>query len=356
MGIPHTKRVWLYGPPRSADRFVLMAIAERANRANECWPGVRDIATRTALTDRGVRNIIDRLEADGFLEVARRSGPDRTHKYRLPDWFMALDVDGDSEADEGDDGGKGGASNRNPVPHQRKDGDRNGVPFDPERGSLEPERGSSHTGTGFLQTLRNPKEPSLNPHTPPTPRNAGGADVPNPDDEFAEKGDAAGEVVAFPSRQQSAASTTADRVDLPKRPDRKSRRGLAGPLCPGCDTLDDEAQIFWSEYPNPEAWGAVRENWTAARREASFEKIMAGLEAYKARTDNPRDRGFRISPARWLKEIWWVNPKRTDRRGVETTTDRLNRLGATDTDGPDAIDGPRKAPAITFDDLEGRGQ
>ena len=353
MGIPHTKRVWLYGPPRTADRFVLMAIAERANRANECWPGVRDIATRTALTDRGVRNIIDRLEAEGFLEVDRRSGPERTHKYRLPDWFMALDLDGESDGDEAEEGGKGGASNRNPVPHQRKGGDRNGVPFDPERGSFEPERGSAHTGTGFRQTHKNPNEPSLNPHTPPTPRRAGGAGVPDREEGFAEEGERVSEVVAFPSRQRPVANPDAGH-ELPKRPDRKSRRTLAGPLCPGCNTLDDEAAIFWREYPIRENWGTVLRKWKAARREATFEEIMAGLDAYKTRTDNPRDRGFRVTPDKWLDAQKWADEPRESARGVETTTDRLRRLGATGTDGHDAIEGPRKAPAITFEELGGR--
>lgn len=353
MGIPHTKRVWLYGPPRTADRFVLMAIAERANRANECWPGVRDIATRTALTDRGVRNIIDRLEAEGFLEVDRRSGPERTHKYRLPDWFMALDLDGESDGDEAEEGGKGGASNRNPVPHQRKGGDRNGVPFDPERGSFEPERGSAHTGTGFRQTHKNPNEPSLNPHTPPTPRRAGGAGVPDREEGFAEEGERVGEVVAFPSRQRPVANPDAGH-ELPKRPDRKSRRGLAGPLCPGCKTLDDEAEIFWKEYPDPVAWGDVQAEWAKARKVASFEVIMSGLDAFIRRTDNPRDCGFRPSPAKWLKGKRWIDPDRNGRKGMETTSDRLNRVFATGTDGHDVIDGPRRAPAISFEDLGAR--
>lgn len=355
MGIPHTKRVWLYGPPRTADRFVLMAIAERANRANECWPGVRDIATRTAMTDRGVRNIIDRLEAEGFLEVDRRSGPERTHKYRLPDWFMALDLDGEGDGDETEEGGKEGAPNRNPVPHQRKAEDRNEVPFDPERGSCEPERGSAHTGTGFRQTHKNPKEPSMNPNTPQPPRDAGGSDVPDRGEEFSEEGEPVGEVVAFPSRQRPVAHPE-DRVDLPKRPDRKSRRTLAGPLGPECNSLDDEAEIFWKGYPDPVAWGDVQKEWAKARKVASFEVIMNGLDAFIRRTDNPRDRGFRPSPARWLEGKRWMDPERTGQRGVQTTSDMLNRLGMTGPDGCEPVDGRRKAPEISFEDLQGSGQ
>ncbi len=355
MGIPHTKRVWLYGPPRSTDRFVLMAIAERANRANECWPGVRDIATRTAMTDRGVRNIIDRLEAEGFLEVDRRSGPERTHKYRLPEWFMALDLDGESGSDDAEEGGKGGVSNRNTVPHQRNGVDRNEVPFDPERGSSEPERGSAHTGTGFRQTHKNPQEPSVNPHTPQTPRNAGGSDVQDWEEDFSEEGEPLGEVIAFPSRQRPVVSST-EGVDLPKRSDRKSRRILAGPLYRECHSLDDEAEIFWKTYPDPVAWGDVQKEWAKARKVASFEVIMNGLDAFIRRTDNSRDRGFRPSPARWLQGKRWIDPERTGQRGVETTSERLKRLGMTGPDGCDAVEGPRKAPEIAFEDLQGSGR
>lgn len=176
--------------------------------------------------------------------------------------------------------------------------------------------------------------------------------MPDQDEGFAEEGERVGEVVAFPSRYRPVA-TPEDGGDLPKRPARKSRRGLAGPLCPGCNSLDDEAEIFWNAYPIQKDWGIVRDRWSNARREASFETIMDGLEAYLQRTDNPHDRGFRSDPARWLKGMGWITPKRAERRGVETTTDRLRRLGATGTDGHDAIDGPRKAPAITFEDLGG---
>ncbi len=353
MGIPHTKRVWLYGPPRSSDRLVLLAIADRANHANECWPGTNDIATRTAMTDRGVRNILDRLEAEGFLEIDRRSGPGKTHKYRIPEWLMALDEDGEGSLDGDQKTPRNGGSNRNGVPWESRDGTGTGFRGDRNGVQGEPERGSAHTGTGFRQTLKNPNEPSLNPHTPPTPRRAGGAGVPDRKEGFAEEGERVGEVVAFPSRQRPVANPDAGH-ELPKRPDRKSRRTLAGPLCPGCNTLDDEAEIFWQEYPIRENWGTVRRKWKAARREATFEEIMAGLEAYKTRTDNPRDRGFRVTPDKWLDAQKWADERRESARGVETTTDRLRRLGATGTDGHDAIDGPRKAPAISFEDLGGR--
>lgn len=192
-------------------------------------------------------------------------------------------------------------------------------------------------------------------NTPPTPRRAGGADTPDRHDGFTEKQDAQGEVVPFPSRRSPVANPE-DRIDLPKRPDRKSRRTLAGPLFPGCNTLNDEAAIFWNEYPDPVALGDVEREWEKARKVATFEQIMAGLEAYIRRTDNPRDAGFRATPANWLRGKRWIDPERKNHRGIETTTDRLCRVFGTGTDGNAAIDGPRKAPAITFEDLEGRGR
>lgn len=192
-------------------------------------------------------------------------------------------------------------------------------------------------------------------NTPPTPRRAGGADTPDRHDGFTEKQDAQGEVVPFPSRRSPAASPD-EGIELPKRSERKSRHTLAGPLCPGCHSLEDEAEIFRREYPIRENRGLVLRKWKAARREATFEEIMDGLEAYKARTDNPRDRGFRVTPDKWLDAHKWADEPRETPRGIETTSDRLRRIGATGTDGYAAIDGPRKAPAITFEDLEGRGR
>jgi len=203
--------------------------------------------------------------------------------------------------------------------------------------------------------LREPLERTPVKNTPPTPREAGGANVPDQDDGFAEKQDAVGEVVPFPSRRSPAASPD-EGIELPKRSERKSRHTLAGPLCPGCHSLEDEAEIFRREYPIRENRGLILRKWKAARREATFEEIMDGLEAYKARTDNPRDRGFRVTPDKWLDAHKWADEPRETPRGIETTCDRLRRIGVTGADGYAAIHGPRKAPAITFEDLEVRGR
>lgn len=179
--------------------------------------------------------------------------------------------------------------------------------------------------------------------------------MPDRRDGRAEEGEQVSEVVLFPSRQPVTSVSTAQ-ADLPKMPSRRPPTNLAGELCPGCDTLDDEAEIFWNEYPNPEAWGAVCRAWRGARRMATFEQIMEGLDAYIRRTDNSRDRGFRAAPANWLKDRRWVDPERTERRGVETTSERMNRLGLAGPNECGEIDGPRKAPAIIFEDLQGGGR
>jgi hypothetical protein len=203
--------------------------------------------------------------------------------------------------------------------------------------------------------LREPLERTPVENTPPTPRRAGGVDAAHRGEEFSEEREPVGEVVAFPSRQRPVASDD-DGVDLPKRPDRKTRRPIVGPLGPGCETLHDEAELFWNAYPVQKGWGIVRDRWRSARREASFETIMDGLEAYLHRTDNPHDRGFRPDPARWLREMGWIKPKRNERRGVETTSERMDRLGMTGPDGCEPVNGRRKAPEISFEDLQGSGQ
>ena len=59
--------IWENGPEKQAERFVLLALADFANDAGECWPSVAGIAKKTCLSERGVRQIIRALEDGGWL-------------------------------------------------------------------------------------------------------------------------------------------------------------------------------------------------------------------------------------------------------------------------------------------------
>lgn len=69
----------------SAERLVLLALAEHHNsKTGACHPSVGRIARKTALSERGVRKALSRLEAKGLLTIRRTSGGlYATNEYRL---------------------------------------------------------------------------------------------------------------------------------------------------------------------------------------------------------------------------------------------------------------------------------
>jgi hypothetical protein len=73
-------------PPAAAR--AAMALFDRANQTGQCWPGIATLAADTGLTDTGVRNGIDWLESNGFVEKLVRGGrsgdgKSRSTRYRL---------------------------------------------------------------------------------------------------------------------------------------------------------------------------------------------------------------------------------------------------------------------------------
>jgi hypothetical protein len=65
------------------ERLVLVVLAERANLAGECWPSIAQLATRAALSRRGVQYLLRRLEGLGAVAVARGRGRGHPSHYRL---------------------------------------------------------------------------------------------------------------------------------------------------------------------------------------------------------------------------------------------------------------------------------
>ena len=82
--------------------------------------------------------------------------------------------------------------------------------------------------------------------------------------------------------------------------------------------LVDDFDIFWAAYPRREAKLAALKAYTKARRLASAEDILAGVERYKLRM--PEDRQYRPLPASFLNAGRWmdeddapvVQPERVD--------------------------------------------
>ncbi len=65
--------VWANSPTSGNERLVLLALADACSRddGTGCWPSAATIARKANISDRTVRRVITRLEADGHLLVHR---------------------------------------------------------------------------------------------------------------------------------------------------------------------------------------------------------------------------------------------------------------------------------------------
>lgn len=69
----HQFAVWNLQLP-STDKYVLLALANRANASGVCYPSAKGIASDTGLNVKTVRAALDRLENGGFIKVQNRAG------------------------------------------------------------------------------------------------------------------------------------------------------------------------------------------------------------------------------------------------------------------------------------------
>lgn len=70
---------------------------------------------------------------------------------------------------------------------------------------------------------------------------------------------------------------------------------------------DSEFDAFWSKYPHKVGKPVAKAKFVAARKRASIDAIMAGLERYVAKTD---DRPW-CNPATWLHQDRWADQPAT---------------------------------------------
>jgi hypothetical protein len=63
-------------PTSGNDRLVLLTLADACSRddGTGCWPSAATIARKAKISDRTVRRVIARLEADGHVVVHRSGG------------------------------------------------------------------------------------------------------------------------------------------------------------------------------------------------------------------------------------------------------------------------------------------
>lgn len=130
----------------------------------------------------------------------------------------------------------------------------------------------------------------------------------------------------------------------PSREAKRYAQPIAGGLHQACESLNDEFEQVWAHFPRKVGKGAARSEWVKARRKVTYAAITGPLGFWiKLQRGTPTDKipHFRT----WLHQERWTDDQTHARNRAETTTDRLNRLGAVSReDQYDAIAGPRRKP------------
>ena len=81
MSIAWMTRVWRSPAPKGADRMMLLALADNANDEGFCWPSIRTLSKKCAVSERAARRTVHRLAQSGYVAVEERPG--RSTVYHL---------------------------------------------------------------------------------------------------------------------------------------------------------------------------------------------------------------------------------------------------------------------------------
>jgi hypothetical protein len=74
MSVDHISAVFKFSKMKMTARFVLVCLADFAGADGRCWPSIKTIARRCAMTERAVQNAIKDLIALGELRKEREGG------------------------------------------------------------------------------------------------------------------------------------------------------------------------------------------------------------------------------------------------------------------------------------------
>jgi hypothetical protein len=75
--------VWEHGPEDRAQLLLMLALADFANDAGECWPSINSLATKARMVPRTVIRSLKALESDGWLSVLRKTREHRGNSYLI---------------------------------------------------------------------------------------------------------------------------------------------------------------------------------------------------------------------------------------------------------------------------------
>lgn len=139
-------RDWAYSVQLPlCQKFVLVALAERANEDGIAWPSISTITKMTGACDKAVRNALKHLEQCGF--IVRVSSMTRSKTYQLSI----------------DDGNEIQVSGTGKLVRHTGQPVRDAAVIDtgyPVPDTIQPVSGTGQTGMTYRQTVKNRKEPT----------------------------------------------------------------------------------------------------------------------------------------------------------------------------------------------------
>lgn len=74
MSVKVMARVWAHSQQKGGELLVMLALADFANDAGECWPSIRVLAQKARLSERQTRRVLNTLEASRELRRSRSNG------------------------------------------------------------------------------------------------------------------------------------------------------------------------------------------------------------------------------------------------------------------------------------------
>lgn len=84
MSIKYMQRVWAVKELKGGALLLMLALADHANDAGECWPSQKHLAEKARLEERQVRRVIGVLVKEGHVAIKeRRADHGRKTKYQL---------------------------------------------------------------------------------------------------------------------------------------------------------------------------------------------------------------------------------------------------------------------------------
>lgn len=194
MSITHMAVVWKLPDPdlRDAKLLTLLALADFANDAGECWPGQPTLAQRARVSERHVARIIVWLEENGYVEVlVKGNGKGHSSRYRLLLKGDILTPNGVTKGDKLSSNPRKKDDKSSPNHRQYKKDDNlspNAPPKDDKVSGFKGDIGSAKGDIGdtkgdIAMSTEPPLEPSLlQPPTDPPEREIVGASAPTPHD------------------------------------------------------------------------------------------------------------------------------------------------------------------------------